>query len=122
MSSIAELFAEVNEFTAVANVTIPGIVETVKIQTRYLYLDQEQVDAALNGEVIEIDGEEVDTNSGPFLEAVVKGWKPFVINGKTINFSEDELKSAMNHACFRKGLAQGFFDGIRGDGGVRRKN
>lgn len=127
--NIDDIFAKRNTFTVPVEMEILGEKNSLKLRpdVTYRYLNQDQMEAFLDGEPFELDGEEVcPTNDLELLDLVLVSWKGLKVNGEEAEYNDDNRKQAMNHGPIRTPLAIAYMTAVGGGqtGGkrARRKN
>lgn len=128
---IDALFEQNSTFTADVEFNIPGMKadRRHRFKATYKYLDQDKIDALMNGEPTELDGVEIDTDDeddtvdAKVLNAVLVDWTGFKAGGEEIEFSEDNKAKAIKHTPIRSALVTTFFARLTGGrrGGKRGK-
>jgi hypothetical protein len=117
--NIDDIFAKSNTFTAEVEVNIPGKDKDriYRPLVEYRYLDQNQLDALLAGEPVEIDGQEVASeDDASLLDKVLVGWTRWKADGQEIEYSPDNHAKALKHAPIRTAMVMKFLERLSGGG------
>lgn len=127
--NINELFEKSDTFSAEVEITIPGEKADRKYRPEftYRYLDQDQLDAYMDGEPVEIDGKLVEQNDdATMFDLVVVKWARWKVDGEDLEYTEENHAMARKHGPIRAPVIAKYFDrlagGNRGGRRGRRKN
>ena len=114
---IDEIFAKSDTFSAQVKINIPGNGSDRKFTptVKFRYITQEQVDALLAGEDVEIDGETIGAgDDAGLLEKVLVGWSGWKVGGEEIQYDAENHAMALNHIPIRTPMVAAFFERLRG--------
>lgn len=114
---INDVFTKSDTFTAPVLINIPGkgADRQYKPTVEYRYLTQDQVDALLAGEAVEIAGKSVESgDDAGLLDKVLVGWTGWKADGEEIEYSPENHAQALNHIPVRTPMINAFFARLQG--------
>lgn len=115
--NIDHIFAKSDTFTAQVAINIPGkgADRQFKATVEFRYLTQDQVDALLNGESIEVAGSTIEPgDDASLLDKVLVGWSGWKVDGEEIQYDAENHAKALNHIPIRTPMVNAFFARLQG--------
>jgi hypothetical protein len=117
-----QLVDESQGYWTQVSITIPlpnGGTRVKKLRGRFKYLTQSRIDDILTRGMSQESGE--DEESKGLLDEVLMEWDAFTDkDDKTIEFSDEHRKQALDTPFIRSGFLQAFFSSINGNGAQAR--